>query len=111
MVLDESRVPADRVGDDTGVALRGPPDHLPEHRAVHGRLVLEQAVKQPDARQGQLEHPARVRTGRGSGADAFPPSPSVSPEGELNQGRALLPHCPYFAKFRISTVPSPESVT
>ena len=84
MVLNENRVPADRAGDDTGVSRRGIPDHLPEHRGVHGRLVLQQAVKQPGGRQDQLQHPARVRTGRGSGAGAFPPPAPVPPEGELN---------------------------
>ena len=69
MVLNEGRVPADRTGDDTRVPRRTIPDHLPEHRAVHGRLVLQQAVKKPGGRQDQLQHPARVHTGRGSGTD------------------------------------------
>ena len=61
MMIDKGRRPGNRAGHDGGIPGRGTREHLREPLAEHERLVLQDAVQQPDDRQGQLQLAAQVQ--------------------------------------------------
>ena len=65
VMLNQGRVPGDRAGDDGRIAGGGRRQRLAERLGVQQRLVLENAVEQPDGRQAELQRPPRIGPHRG----------------------------------------------